>query len=60
MSMANAHGDPGDQMAEVKIGAMCWNQYARWPSLLQAGIRADELEYASLWTRDHRQLRRFG
>ena len=47
-------------MAEVKIGAMCWNQYARWPSLLQAGIRADELEYASLWTRDHRQLRRFG
>jgi alkanesulfonate monooxygenase SsuD/methylene tetrahydromethanopterin reductase-like flavin-dependent oxidoreductase (luciferase family) len=38
---------------EVKIGALCWNQYSDWPSLLQAGIRADELGYTSLWTWDH-------
>ncbi len=40
-------------MAEVKIGALCWNQYTDWPSLLQAGVRADELGYTSLWTWDH-------
>ncbi len=40
-------------MSEVKIGALCWNQYTDWPSLLQAGIRADELGYTSLWTWDH-------
>ncbi len=40
-------------MPEVKIGALCWNQYSDWPSLLQAGIRADELGYTSLWTWDH-------
>ena len=39
-------------MAEVKIGALCWNQYTDWPALLQAGIRADELGYTSLWTWD--------
>jgi len=38
---------------EVKIGALCWNQYTDWPSLLHAGIRADELGYSSLWTWDH-------
>ncbi len=40
-------------MTEVKIGALSWNQYTDWPSLLQAGIRADELGYTSLWTWDH-------
>ena len=40
-------------MSEVKIGALCWNQYTDWPSLLQAGIRADELGYDTLWTWDH-------
>jgi alkanesulfonate monooxygenase SsuD/methylene tetrahydromethanopterin reductase-like flavin-dependent oxidoreductase (luciferase family) len=38
---------------EVKLGALCWNQYTDWPSLLQAGIRADKLGYTSLWTWDH-------
>jgi alkanesulfonate monooxygenase SsuD/methylene tetrahydromethanopterin reductase-like flavin-dependent oxidoreductase (luciferase family) len=38
---------------EVKIGALCWNQYTDWQSLLQAGVRADELGYTSLWTWDH-------
>jgi alkanesulfonate monooxygenase SsuD/methylene tetrahydromethanopterin reductase-like flavin-dependent oxidoreductase (luciferase family) len=38
---------------EVKIGALCWNQYTDWPSLLAAGIRADTLGYDSLWTWDH-------
>jgi len=40
-------------MAQVKIGALCWNQYTEWPALLQAGVRADELGYDSLWTWDH-------
>jgi alkanesulfonate monooxygenase SsuD/methylene tetrahydromethanopterin reductase-like flavin-dependent oxidoreductase (luciferase family) len=40
-------------LSEVKIGALCWNQYTDWPSLLQAGIRADELGFDSLWTWDH-------
>jgi len=40
-------------MDNVKFGALCWNQYADWPSLLEAGRRADELGYASLWTWDH-------
>ncbi|HVM29791.1 MAG TPA: LLM class flavin-dependent oxidoreductase [Candidatus Limnocylindrales bacterium] len=37
----------------LKLGALCWNQYADWPSLLRAGRRADELGYHSLWTWDH-------
>ena len=40
-------------MPTVKIGALCWNQYADWPALLQAGIRTDEAGYDSLWTWDH-------
>jgi alkanesulfonate monooxygenase SsuD/methylene tetrahydromethanopterin reductase-like flavin-dependent oxidoreductase (luciferase family) len=40
-------------LSKVKIGALCWNQYTDWPSLLQAGIRADGLGYTSLWTWDH-------
>jgi alkanesulfonate monooxygenase SsuD/methylene tetrahydromethanopterin reductase-like flavin-dependent oxidoreductase (luciferase family) len=38
---------------DVKIGALCWNQYTAWPALLEAGIRADRLGYDSLWTWDH-------
>jgi hypothetical protein len=30
-----------ETVREVKIGALCWNQYANWQSLLQAGIHAD-------------------
>ncbi len=41
------------ELSEVKIGALCWNQYTDWSSLLQAGIRADELGYSTLWTWDH-------
>jgi alkanesulfonate monooxygenase SsuD/methylene tetrahydromethanopterin reductase-like flavin-dependent oxidoreductase (luciferase family) len=40
-------------VSEVRIGALCWNQYTDWPSLLEAGIRADRLGYTSLWTWDH-------
>ncbi len=40
-------------MAQVRIGALCWNQYAEWPALLAAGVRADALGYDSLWTWDH-------
>jgi alkanesulfonate monooxygenase SsuD/methylene tetrahydromethanopterin reductase-like flavin-dependent oxidoreductase (luciferase family) len=38
---------------DVKLGALCWNQYTDWKSLREAGIRADELGYHSLWTWDH-------
>jgi alkanesulfonate monooxygenase SsuD/methylene tetrahydromethanopterin reductase-like flavin-dependent oxidoreductase (luciferase family) len=40
-------------MGQVKLGALCWNQYTEWPALLEAGIRADRLGYDSLWTWDH-------
>jgi alkanesulfonate monooxygenase SsuD/methylene tetrahydromethanopterin reductase-like flavin-dependent oxidoreductase (luciferase family) len=40
-------------MSSVKVGALCWNQYTDWPSLLEGGIRADRLGYDSLWTWDH-------
>jgi len=40
-------------VGQVKLGALCWNQFTDWPSLLAAGVRADELGYDSLWTWDH-------
>jgi alkanesulfonate monooxygenase SsuD/methylene tetrahydromethanopterin reductase-like flavin-dependent oxidoreductase (luciferase family) len=40
-------------MPDLRLGALCWNQYTDWPSLLAAGRRADELGYHSLWTWDH-------
>jgi F420-dependent oxidoreductase-like protein len=40
-------------MPDVRLGALCWNQYTDWPSLLAAGLRAEDLGYESLWTWDH-------
>ncbi|MGI8658181.1 MAG: LLM class flavin-dependent oxidoreductase [Candidatus Limnocylindria bacterium] len=40
-------------MIDMKLGANCWGQYTDWPSLREAGIRADRLGYNSLWTWDH-------
>ena len=40
-------------MSDVKLGALCWNQYTDWQSLLAAGVRADRLGYDTLWTWDH-------
>ncbi len=40
-------------MSEIRIGALCWNQYTDWPSLLEAGQRADALGFDTLWTWDH-------
>jgi alkanesulfonate monooxygenase SsuD/methylene tetrahydromethanopterin reductase-like flavin-dependent oxidoreductase (luciferase family) len=40
-------------LSEVRIGALCWNQYTTWPDLLEAGRRADRLGYDTLWTWDH-------
>jgi hypothetical protein len=37
-------------LAEIRIGALCWNQYTDWPSLLAAGVRAETLGYESLRT----------
>jgi alkanesulfonate monooxygenase SsuD/methylene tetrahydromethanopterin reductase-like flavin-dependent oxidoreductase (luciferase family) len=39
--------------APIRFGALCWNQYSDWESLRDAGVRADELGYDSLWTWDH-------
>ena len=40
-------------MTDIRLGSLCWNQYTDWPSLLEAGIRADRLGYDTLWTWDH-------
>ena len=40
-------------VTEIRLGALCWNQYTEWPALLDAGVRADELGYDTLWTWDH-------
>jgi alkanesulfonate monooxygenase SsuD/methylene tetrahydromethanopterin reductase-like flavin-dependent oxidoreductase (luciferase family) len=40
-------------MSTVRLGALCWNQYTDWPSLLEAGRRVDRLGYDTLWTWDH-------
>jgi alkanesulfonate monooxygenase SsuD/methylene tetrahydromethanopterin reductase-like flavin-dependent oxidoreductase (luciferase family) len=40
-------------MTTIKLGALCWNQYSTWLDLLEAGRRADQLGYDSLWTWDH-------
>jgi alkanesulfonate monooxygenase SsuD/methylene tetrahydromethanopterin reductase-like flavin-dependent oxidoreductase (luciferase family) len=37
----------------MKLGALCWNQYTDWPSLLEAGRRAERAGFDSLWTWDH-------
>ena len=39
--------------AGIRIGANFWNQWTEWPKLLEAGIRADKLNYDTLWTWDH-------
>ena len=40
-------------MTDVKLGALCWNQYTSWPALLEAGMRAERVGYDTLWTWDH-------
>ncbi len=42
-------------MTDIRLGVLCWNQYTDWPSLLEAGVRADRLGYDSLWTWDQLQ-----
>ena len=32
----------------MKLGALCWNQYTDWTSLLNAGIRAGYTEPINL------------
>jgi alkanesulfonate monooxygenase SsuD/methylene tetrahydromethanopterin reductase-like flavin-dependent oxidoreductase (luciferase family) len=40
-------------MTHLRLGALCWNQYTDWTSLLEAGRRADRQGFDSLWTWDH-------
>jgi hypothetical protein len=56
-SPRNSHIDPPADstrqevfVPDVKLGALCWNQYTSWPDLLEAGTRADRLGYDTLWT----------
>jgi alkanesulfonate monooxygenase SsuD/methylene tetrahydromethanopterin reductase-like flavin-dependent oxidoreductase (luciferase family) len=37
----------------IKFGALCWNQYTDWPTLLEAGVRAERVGFDTLWTWDH-------
>ena len=37
----------------IRLGALCWNQYAEWPALREAGLRAERIGFDSLWTWDH-------
>jgi alkanesulfonate monooxygenase SsuD/methylene tetrahydromethanopterin reductase-like flavin-dependent oxidoreductase (luciferase family) len=37
----------------IKLGALPWPQYTDWAGLREAGIRAEELGYDTLWTWDH-------
>jgi hypothetical protein len=46
-------GQSESGLSEIRIGALCWNQYTDWPSLLEAGVRADRLGYDTLWTWVH-------
>ena len=41
------------EAGSLKLGVLAWNQFTDWPSLRDAGVRADELGYDSLWTWDH-------
>jgi alkanesulfonate monooxygenase SsuD/methylene tetrahydromethanopterin reductase-like flavin-dependent oxidoreductase (luciferase family) len=43
----------GDQVSDLRLGVLLWNQYTDWPSLLEAGRRADRLGFDTLWTWDH-------
>ena len=40
-------------MTDLRLGALCWNQYTTWDDLLAAGRRADRLGFDDLWTWDH-------
>jgi len=40
-------------MTDIKLGALCWNQYTDFAPLFEAGVRADALGYDTLWTWDH-------
>ena len=47
--MSFTAGDP----APIRLGALLWNQYTDWPSLLEAAMDAERLGFDSLWTWDH-------
>lgn len=40
-------------MGDIRLGALCWNQYTEWSALLEAGRRAERLGFDTLWTWDH-------
>lgn len=42
-----------DMSAPIRLGALCWNQYAEWAGWLAAMQRADAMGYESLWTWEH-------
>lgn len=44
---------------EVKLSALCWNQYTDWASLREAGVQAEAHGYDTVWTWDHLSPRQF-
>lgn len=44
---------------DIRLGALCWNQYTTWAAMLEAGVRADKFDFATLWTWNHRQRTRY-
>src|SRR3990172_8466241 len=40
-------------MPSIRLGALCWNQYTDWQSLLEAGRRAERVGFDTLWRWDH-------
>ncbi len=40
-------------MTEIRIGALCWNQYTDWPSLLAGRHPGRRAGLLTLWTWDH-------
>lgn len=44
-------GDPAP--GRIRLGAIPWTQYTSWADLREAGVRAEQLGYDSLWAWDH-------
>lgn len=40
-------------VTEIRLGALLWNQYTDWPSLLDAARDAERIGFDGLWTWDH-------
>ena len=51
--ISNGDRMPASNNAPIRVGALVWPQYADWPSMRDAGVRADARGFDPLWTWDH-------